>query len=535
MMSAKILCLLILVTTGLPTLVSAQANDVVPLSILVKFRQDAAYHHLINSHRRQYQNRSDIRMVSPRKSIYKFSFETVADVLAAKTRFEQDPAVETVVFNHKLTRRGGTVTPNDPLFSQQWNLDKIGLPALWEKTTGGLTPCGDTIVIAVFDFGFDQQHEDMQDLIWYNRDEIPNNGFDDDQNGYKDDYAGLNLDTGDDKHGIAPDYHGTSVSSVIAANSNNGLGLAGVNWQVKLLIVSSEEKDQALAVEAYEYILALRKKYNDTNGAEGAYIVAVNNSWGQEGLFEEDFQLMCDMYNDLGESGILSVGSTENDQVNTDVFGDIPSDCSSDYLIIVTNTDQKDELAVGGFGKMNVDLGAPGEQIRVVAASNSYGYDSGTSFSAPHVTGAIGLIYSLEEAPFCDHARLSPTEAILDLKRYILDGVTLNETLEGRTVSGGRLNLGRTVDMVTASRQPRAEAVHAYPNPVNANLYIDRGDFGDHLQLVVRDITGRIVYEQSTLTGPDILVIQTGHWPSGTYVVQLRSQARTGFQKVVKL
>ncbi|MBK8505001.1 MAG: S8 family peptidase [Saprospiraceae bacterium] len=322
---------------------------------------------------------------------------------------------------------------------------------------------------------------------------------------------------------------------MVAANSNNSIGIAGVNWNVKLLIISSEEKDQALAVEAYEYIWALRKKYNDTNGSEGAYVVAVNNSWGQEGLFEKDFQLMCDMYNDLGEVGILSVGATENDQANTDEFGDIPSDCSSDYLIIVTNTDQNDELAIAAWGKENVDLGAPGEQIQVAAPNNSYGKDSGTSFSTPHVSGAIGLIYSLKEATFCDDARLSPTEAILNLKRYILDGVTIVPTLKDKTVSGGRLNLGKTVDMVTSSRDHTNQPILVYPNPVKTGFFIYLAQFSSEVDVTVTDISGQIIYHQSKKSSIENSVINAEQWPAGTYILQIRSRDISGYQKIIKL
>ncbi|MBK8505002.1 MAG: hypothetical protein IPL46_23990 [Saprospiraceae bacterium] len=173
--------------------VVAQSLTEMPFSILVKFNEASDYQSLINNHKRQFGNRSDINVIAPRKSIYKFTFETQDELQAAKDLLEQDARVELVQYNYKLKRRGGNITPNDPLFGQQWNLNKIGLTNLWERTTGGQTPCGDTIVIAVFDYGFDQDHEDLQNLIWTNKGEIPNNNFDDDQNGYKDDYAGLNL------------------------------------------------------------------------------------------------------------------------------------------------------------------------------------------------------------------------------------------------------------------------------------------------------------------------------------------------------
>ncbi|MCB0688895.1 MAG: S8 family serine peptidase [Saprospiraceae bacterium] len=529
----RIFLLLILTSTSYIVKISAQQVEK-PKSLLVKFKEGRDYSASLNNYKRRIGTRSDVRLVVQRKAIYRFDFTNETDLEDEKMKLENDPAVELVQYNYPLKRRGGVITPNDPLFPEQWNLDRIGLKNLWNKTTGGLTPCGDTIVVAVFDYGFDQDHEDLQDLIWHNKGEIPNNNFDDDQNGYKDDYAGLNLDTGNDKHKVDPRYHGTSVSSVVAANSNNGVGIAGVNWNVKLLIVSSEDKDQALAIEAYDYIYALRQKYNDTNGAEGAYIVAVNNSWGVENFKEKDFQLMCDMYNDLGEVGILSVGATENDQSNTDIFGDIPSDCSSDYLIIVTNTDKNDELAVAAWGKNNVDLGAPGEQIEVAGPNNTYRKDSGTSFSAPHVAGAIGLLYSLQEATFCDDARLSPTEAILNLKRYILDGVTVVPTLKDRTVSGGRLNLDHTVDMVTGTREPEFSLVQTYPNPTQDKFYIDLTSLSGLVDLSIADVTGKIVYHQQLPIVQNGLIINSSTWPTGSYFLRIRTSEITGYQKIIK-
>ncbi|NND34114.1 MAG: S8 family serine peptidase [Saprospiraceae bacterium] len=520
--------------SGILPLLQGQ-NSTPSTSLLVKFKSTTDSELYINSLNKRALAPGHIRMVSARKSIYKLSYNGQKEMQAAREQLESDPRVETVVINHKLTRRGGTTTPNDPLFSQQWNLDRIGLTSLWDRTTGGLTPCGDTIVVAVFDFGFDAGHQDMQDIMWHNKDEVPNNGFDDDDNGYTDDYAGLNLDTGNDRHEVDVEYHGTSVSSVVTANTNNSLGLAGVNWHVKLLIVSSEEKDQALAVEAYEYIRALRKKYNDTGGLEGAYVVAVNNSWGQEGLFEEDFQLMCDMYNDLGEVGIISVGSTENDQVNTDVFGDIPSDCSSDYLIIVTNTDRDDALAVGGFGKENVDLGAPGEQIKVAGPENTYIEESGTSYSAPHVAGAIGLIYSLEEGTFCDNARLDPTQTILNLKRYILDGVTVVPTLDGRTVSGGRLNLGKTVDMVTSTANSTIEPILVFPNPARSFFDIEIPQISGVFNLIITDVTGKLIITQTMPASNDLVRISTRDWSAGTYFLRIKGELINAYQIVVKM
>ncbi len=476
------------------------------------------------------------KALSARKNIHHLHFDTDADLGEMKAALEQHPAVLHVQYNRELKRRGGGRTPNDPLYAQQWNLERIGLPDVWMQGTGGTTPCGDPIVLAVFDFGIDADHPDIADQLWTNPGEIPDNGFDDDQNGYVDDYLGVNLDTKDDKHAIDPQYHGTSVAGVMGSKGDNGLGVSGISWQNQLLIISSEEKDEALAIQAMEYVIQLRQKYNDTNGAEGAYIVAMNNSWGREGLFEEQFPIFCGMFNDLGAVGVLGVGSTENDQVNTDVFGDIPSDCSSDFLIVVTNTDQSDELAVAGFGKENVDLSAPGEGIYTLAPDGQYTTEGGTSYATPHVSGAIGLLYSLPTAPFCDHARISPTDALRDIKRFILDGAKPLPSLQGKTVSGGRLDLVNTIDRVTHTLDLGAVALQVRPNPVGETLYVDLSTkHSTSLEVNIYDVLGRLIYAQRDLDSSDPwLKIDASQWPAGYYVLNFRSAGSQGSLKLLK-
>lgn len=469
-------------------------------------------------------------------NVHKIGLSENDDLLKTKAQLERDPAVAAVQLNYYLTRRGSSsIEPNDPLFSEQWNLKRIGLPELWNDANGSTTPCGDEIVIAVFDFGLDMTHEDIQDNLWENLGEIPNNGFDDDDNGYVDDRFGVNLETGNDKHSVADDYHGTGVASVIAAGTDNGKGMAGVAWNSKLMVISSEEKTVDLALEAFQYVMDMRQLYETSGGTEGAYVVAINNSWGYEGGFEEDFPILCGSFNTLGAAGILAVGATENDQVNTDVFGDIPSDCSSDFLIVVTNTDEQDELAVGGFGQENIDLGAPGENIRVAGQDQTYAMDGGTSFSAPHVSGAIGLLYSIPESTFCDNASLDKEETLRSIKKYILDGVTPVPSLDGRSVSGGRLNLENTFDMVTGNRELINTQVLLGPNPTRNVLNIDVSNFNTDVEYIrIYDILGRLIQALTPSSESKNIQIDIRPWPNGTYMVKVSGGVRSGFSTVVK-
>ena len=142
-----------------------------------------------------------VETVSANLNIYHLFFDPNLideNELIKNLRFNND--VKAVQFNHIAQLRS---VPNDSLFSQQWNMKKINAPSVWDATTGGLTACGDTIVVAVLDVGFDISHPDLKANIWRNRAEIPNNGIDDDKNGYVDDYGGFNIKTNTGKIGRA--------------------------------------------------------------------------------------------------------------------------------------------------------------------------------------------------------------------------------------------------------------------------------------------------------------------------------------------
>jgi subtilisin family serine protease len=170
-------------------------------------------------------------------------------------------------FNHVIEPRN---IPNDPQFGQQWHLKNTGqgggnpgsdidAERAWDLTTGGITPLGDTIVICVIDNGLDLNHEDIHGNIWINHNEIPGNGIDDDNNGYIDDYYGWNSV---DKNGnISKGAHGTQASGLIGAKGNNNKGVAGINWDIKIMpVIFGGSEAQALA--SYSYAYQMRKIYN---------------------------------------------------------------------------------------------------------------------------------------------------------------------------------------------------------------------------------------------------------------------------------
>jgi len=317
-----------------------------------------------------------------------------------------DPAVITLQRNHTLTRRE---RPNDIRYNDQWhhfNVGQLGgaagidhnIEPAWDISTGGVTLNGDTIVVAVIDDGVDTDHEDLLPNLWVNRDEIPDNEIDDDNNGYVDDVYGYDTEDEDgDVEAPVGFRHGTSVAGIIGAKGNNALGVAGANWNVKMMIIRSNNSIlESKIIAAYSYALESRQRYDITNGREGAYVVVTNSSWGDNYGDPEDSPIWCGFYDQLGEAGIINVGATANIDVNVDTEGDLPTKCPSDYLIAVTN------------------VNAPCENFAQLLAAD-------------------------------------PAAAALRVKDAILSTTTPNVSLNGITVTGGKLNIGDAMDILVTN------------------------------------------------------------------------------------
>jgi hypothetical protein len=389
-----------------------------------------------------------IERLSERLDIFLLSFNTA---LIDDERLLEDikahPYVELAQFNHFIQQRA--LIPNDNFFELQWALHNTGqtggltdadidCPEGWDLGTSGVTATGDTIIIAIVDDGYDIDHEDLD--FWKNYHEIPGNGIDDDTNGYIDDYHGWNA--WNNNGTIIEKDHGTHVAGIAAAKGNNGIGVSGVNWNVKVLPVVGSATVESIVIIGYAYVHEMRSTYNETGGAKGAFIVSTNSSFGVDQGDPADYPIWGAMYDSMGMTGILSAAATANANWNVDEVGDIPTAFPSEFLITVTNTtDQDQKNGSAAYGPTTIDLGAPGTIIYSTRQANSYGNKSGCSMSSPQVAGAVAYMFSVAGEDVMTACHNDPAGMALVIKQYILNGTDPLPTLNGLTVTGGRLNI----------------------------------------------------------------------------------------------
>ncbi len=307
------------------------------------------------------------------------------------------------------------VQPNDPNYSKLWGMENTGqtgglagadikATAAWDITMGS-----SNVVVGIIDTGIDYKHEDLAANIYTNAGEdawvIPNdptsgNGSDDDGNGKIDDYKGWNFIT--NKNDPYDDnMHGTHVAGTIGAIGNNGKGVVGVNWQVKMMPLKfldgngSGTTDKAIDAIIYATDMGVK---------------ILSNSWGGDGFS----QALEDAISYANDHGVLFVAAAGNDGVNTDDTPNYPSCYNLANILAVAASDHGDTRALWGggggeddcgflcnsvmavtpgsnYGKVTVDLAAPGKDI-YSTVPGGYQSLSGTSMATPHVAGAAALL-----------------------------------------------------------------------------------------------------------------------------------------------
>lgn len=550
-----LLIIIIIVLHGYHVSLFAQESAHVPGDVIVLLKQGSDVNRLV-ADCRMIENQSTefaaLQQLSARLNIWLLHFNsTLVDEAKMLSAIKAHASVTLAQYNHFTESRN---LPNDDQFGAQWNMLNIGQTGgtsgadvratnAWDITTGGFTAGGDTIVVAIDDDGFDLVHQDLN--FWKNHQEIPGNLVDDDHNGYTDDYDGWNSQT---SSGVITSFgsgHGTHVAGIACARGNNTIGVAGVNWNTKILPVQGNSGTESIAVAGYGYILEQRARYNETNGDSGAFIVAVNSSWGTDFALPANFPVWCAMYDSMGAQGILNAAATNNSSnVNVDVQSDMPTACSSDYLISVTNTDKNDNRTAA-FGATTIDLGAPGTSIVSTIPGNGYASKTGTSMSSPHVAGAIALICSLPCDSLSNDLKHDAAATMLRIKGFILDGVDPVSGLDGVTVSGGRLNVNQALLNAAAyyncnvGVKDPAQALNGisvFPNPSTNEVTITAGvRLSGNISIALINVMGQVM-KAATLPGSNNYEMQTNvsDLPAGIYMLLLSNeQGVIGQEKII--
>lgn len=463
---------------------------------------------------------------------------------AILARLRSMPAVQIVQNNHVIEER--VTTSNDPGLNSQWhhvntgqtggtNDADIDSDEAWDITTGGLTAHGDTVVIALVEpGGANYQHPDLIGNFWRNYLD-PVDGMDNDGNGYTDDFEGWNVSAGNDNHSAG--NHGTQCMGMMAAVGNNATGISGANWNVKVMLVSGFSLVESSVIAAYSYPLKMRKMYNDSNGSSGAFVVATSSSWGIDFGNPDNYPLWCAFYDTLGTYGILNPGATTNTSNDIDAVGDMPTACASPYMISVTRTDASDGQA-GGYGVVNVDLGAPGINVFTTSSTSSYSTSTGTSFSCPLTAGVIALMYSVPCTGFMNHAKANPQAAADTILKALYQGVDVVPSLVGKSATEGRLNAFNAVNYLvqncglsTNDRVNYDARVEVFPNPAHDNVQVYLPDFNglptNEVEWSLINSLGQEVQQQ--ILYADRTTLSVAHLAAGAYQYRIRAGANVLF------
>jgi len=338
--------------------------------------------------------------------------------------------------------------PFDPLRNELYGLHNLGqtggtldadIDALeaWDVETGsGL------VVVGVIDTGVDYNHPDLDGNIWTNPNETPGNGVDDDGNGYVDDVGGWDC-INNDNNPVDDNNHGTHVSGTIGGEGNNGVGVVGVNWDVKIMplkfLGAGGSGSNADAIECVNYAASF------VDGSGNKVVRITSNSWGGGSRSNA-------LRDAIAASGALFVAAAGNSGSSQKMY---PAGYDLDNIISVAATDHNDVIAsFSNYGSW-VDLGAPGVSVLSTIRNSGYARFSGTSMATPHVSGVAALV--MAEFPALTNAQV---------KDAIMTSVDPNPSLQGKTVTGGRLNVAKALGVTPDQPDPTA------PGPVS-DLAVD--------------------------------------------------------------
>jgi subtilisin family serine protease len=349
------------------------------------------------------------------------------------------------VDNPAIPAAPADTTGADPLFSKQWGMKDIGVENAWR-----INP-GNKIIVAVIDTGVDYTHEDLLPNLWRNPGEIPDNGIDDDHNGFVDDVIGWDFldkdnkpydlaaaNLGDLLNGGNPG-HGTHCAGNVAAKGQNGKGISGVAPNAQIMALRFIGNKGGTTADA---VLAI--KYAVDNGAR-----VLSNSWGSEGEDPADGdnnQALKDAVQYAADHNVLFVAAAGNGHQgkgydnDTDANPGYPASYPHDNIISVAAIDVNNNFgSFSNWGRQTVDIAAPGVKVFSTTVTGKYSDQvipllganwDGTSMACPHVAGAAALYWSVH-----------PEKTYAQVKEAILNSAVKIPVAAGKLVSEGKLSV----------------------------------------------------------------------------------------------
>lgn len=374
--------------------------------ILVKFRENASEEHKKKLHKQH--GAEKLKEFAPLR-LHHLKLRKGMGVDEAINLYKTDPDVEYAEPNFLYSTQS---QPNDPRFGELWGLKNTGQTGgtagadIRATDAWGITTGNSDVIVAIIDTGIDYTHPDLAGNIWVN--------------------AGIDT-ANQDSDPFDDNGHGTHVAGTIGATGDNGTGVAGVNWNVKLtackFLNAGGSGSTDGAIQCLQYIKELKDS--------GANIVATNNSWGGGGYS----QALYDAIN--AQRDILFIASAGNSCVDTGTLPQYPAGYNLPNIIAVGATDHNDNKAsFSNYGKRSVHTSAPGARILSTLPSanewgiaGGYGMLSGTSMAAPHVTGLAALIKAQ-----------NPGRDWIAIKNLILAGGDNAGNMYERTITGKRIN-----------------------------------------------------------------------------------------------
>jgi len=389
---------------------------------------------------------------------------------------KRDGKIRQYTRNRRLYTR--STTPNDALFNQQifhsndfnigqsvpFGINSIGA---WDFNKSGVTAQGDTIVVAVCEDGFDSLHQDLDYFINYS--ENPNDTIDNDGNGAKNDFRGWNVAYNNSSLQGGGISHAMRVCGAFA-RGNNTIGISGITWNCKILPINFNGAVSVdNSIKAYEYCLKMKRLYRQSNKQKGAYIVAINFSFGTTGDPAED-TLWKAAIDSLGKEGILMSVSVDNRNSDVESYQDLPVLLNSPFQINVTNYNYNTlETDGSAYSKKYVHLAAP-NKYHTTLPNNAYGNSGfGASFSAPLVASTVALMYSNFESKLLDSLKANPIIVTQKVKESILKSVDITTGLTNKVVSNGKLNLYKTIVYARSLHDSLYKKKDSIPNALNSN------------------------------------------------------------------